>query len=355
VTDRRTNDNRLAHMKGGNTKVDVRRERRELTDDELRRLFDTAKNCRRHGFTLKGWQRFTLYATALGTGLRAVELGSLTLTQFDLESDPPMVRIDAADEKSRRGDVIPLPADLVSLLRPWIAEMDTEAPVWLGTWAKNKRAGKFMQADLRVARRKWINDAGDEAEQQSRERSDFLTYQDSEGRYADFHALRHTYLSRLGRSGASPKAMQRLARHTSVELTLGRYTHANLYDLAGAVNGMPPLPIDKDESNDDQAAAVPLRATGTDSVQPQAPENVVAGMVADFSDNHCIPMTLIDKTRLRDGHRKNVAAEETQSRVTSFSDSDCTRLTVNDNPSMMNQRSSGSVSGSGDRPGLQTQ
>lgn len=33
-------------------------------------------------------------------------------------------------------------------------------------------------------------------------------YRDDDGQQADFHALRHTYLSRLGRSGASPKAMQ---------------------------------------------------------------------------------------------------------------------------------------------------
>ena len=176
--------------------------------------------------------------------------------------------------------------------------MDTEAPVWPGTWAKNKRAGKFMQADLRVARRKWIEEGEDEAEKHRREQSDFLAYQGSEGCDADFHALRHTYLSRLGRSGASPKAMQRLARHTSVALTLGRYTHANLFDLAGAVDGMPPLLIDKHESNDDQTAAVPLRATRTDSAQPRT-QNVVAGMVVGFTDNHCISMTSFDNATAR--------------------------------------------------------
>ena len=102
-----------------------------------------------------------------------------------------------------------------------------------------------------------------EAEQQQRERSDFLTYQDSDGRYADFHALRHTYLSRLGRSCASPKAIQRLARHTSVELTLGRYTHANLYDLASAVDGMPALPIGPSSGDVERQS---MRATGTDDL-----------------------------------------------------------------------------------------
>lgn len=89
VTDRRTNDNRLAHLKGGNPKLDVRRDRRELSDGEIEWLLNTAIQCRRHGFTLNGWQRFTLYSTALGTGLRSFELGSLTPSHFDLESDTP--------------------------------------------------------------------------------------------------------------------------------------------------------------------------------------------------------------------------------------------------------------------------
>ena len=190
IEDRRTDDNRLAHLKGGNAKLDLRRERRELNGAEIARLLETARNCNRPGFCLNGRQRFRLYATALGTGLRASELASLTPAHFELDSRPPTVRINAADEKSRRGDVIPISTDLVALLKPWLATMHQDAPLWPGNWAKNKRAGKFMQSDLKQAG---------------------IPYVDVGGRYADFHALRHTYLSRLSRSGASPKAMQRLA------------------------------------------------------------------------------------------------------------------------------------------------
>ena len=68
------------------------------------------------------------------------------------------------------------------------------------------------------------------------------TAEDREGQQADFHALRHTFLSRLGRSGASATVMQRLARHSTVGLTLDRYTHAGLFDLQTAVEKLPPLP-----------------------------------------------------------------------------------------------------------------
>jgi len=36
--------------------------------------------------------------------------------------------------------------------------------------------------------------------------------------------------------------MQKPARHTTVELTIDRYTHADLSDLASSVHGMMPLP-----------------------------------------------------------------------------------------------------------------
>ena len=40
------------------------------------------------------------------------------------------------------------------------------------------------------------------------EKSDFLRYRDSNGHQVDFHSLRHTFLSRFRRSGASAKATQ---------------------------------------------------------------------------------------------------------------------------------------------------
>ena len=107
-----------------------------------------------------------------------------------------------------------------------------------------------------------MSESSSDDERRQRERSDFLRYLDSDNKQADFHSLRHSYLSRLGRSGASAKVMQKLARHSTVELTLGRYTHANLHDLAAAVDGMPRLPIES--SPQTESARQILRATGTD-------------------------------------------------------------------------------------------
>jgi hypothetical protein len=58
--------------------------------------------------------------------------------------------------------------------------------------------------------------------------------------YADFHALRHSYLTLGGRSGIDLRTLQELAGHSTPMLT-ARYSHRRLYDLAGAVDQLPPL------------------------------------------------------------------------------------------------------------------
>ncbi|MGD9856814.1 MAG: hypothetical protein AB7U20_17845, partial [Planctomycetaceae bacterium] len=120
----------------------------------------------------------------------------------------------------------------------------------------------MFKADLNAAWDAWIDEATDNAEREPRERSDFLTWQDSDGRFADFHALRNTYLSRLGRSGASPKMMQTPAGHSTADLTIGRDCHAGLFDLSAAVDRLPQLPICPPNDSERQV----LGATGTDHV-----------------------------------------------------------------------------------------
>lgn len=51
------------------------------------------------------------------------------------------------------------------------------------------------------------------------------------------HELRHSYLSELARQGVPPKVMQLLAGHSKIQTTLAIYTHANMDDKRGAVDG----------------------------------------------------------------------------------------------------------------------
>src|SRR5436190_14645975 len=100
----------------------------------------------------------------------------------------------------------------------------------------------MLKADLERARADWIAIAGTPAEQEKRAGSSFLLYQDADGRYADFHSFRHTFITRLVKAGVKPKDAQTLARHSTITLTMDRYTHVGLHDTVAALNSLPSLP-----------------------------------------------------------------------------------------------------------------
>jgi integrase len=56
---------------------------------------------------------------------------------------------------------------------------------------------------------------------------------------ADFHALRHTFITNLAMSGVHPKVAQDLARHSTIELTMSRYSHTVMEQRSEAVARLP--------------------------------------------------------------------------------------------------------------------
>jgi len=106
----------------------------------------------------------------------------------------------------------------------------------------NLRWGKMLRRDLEAAG---------------------IAYVDDSGRVADFHSLRHTFISNLARSGALPKVAQNLARHSTVGLTLNTYTHLGIHDERAALEKLPELPTIDD--NNERHVEVALR-TGTDDI-----------------------------------------------------------------------------------------
>ena len=62
---------------------------------------------------------------------------------------------------------------------------------------------------------------------------------------ADFHALRHSYITALAMSNAPVKVVQSLARHSTPTLTLGIYAHVGLYDQTAALDALPDLTADR--------------------------------------------------------------------------------------------------------------
>src|SRR5262249_37654337 len=91
--------------------------------------------------------------------------------------------------------------------------------------------------------------------------------------FADFHALRHSYLTLGGRAGIDLRTLQELAGHSTRNLT-ARYSHRRLYDLAGAVEKLPRFLPDGRQDSEPQT----LKATGTDNLPGRG--NVLASCLA---------------------------------------------------------------------------
>jgi site-specific recombinase XerD len=269
VKDGRSDRNPLVHLSGMNAKVDVRRERRCLHPKEFA-LFLEAARTGKPKRKLTGEDRAMLYLLAANSGFRCSELASLTPESFELTGDFPSVTVDAAYSKRRRQDTQPLPRGVVTFLVEWLRSKPAQQRLWPGDWVNH--AAKMVKMDLAAARATCIRKAATPEERQEREASTFLTFRDESDRVFDFHALRHQYISNLAASGAHPKIAQTLARHSTITLTLDRYTHVGLYDLSASVNSLPAIP---------GAVANVLKATGTEdrvgsevpTVVPRSAEN----------------------------------------------------------------------------------
>ena len=111
----------------------------------------------------------------------------------------------ASYAKNRQTAVMPLPDDLVADLRPFVAPLNRKMPVF--RLPKDKGA-ELLQADLAVAG---------------------IEYQDASGLFFDFHSLRCETATLADAAGVSPRVVQRLMRHSTLELT-GGYTRPRVAD-----------------------------------------------------------------------------------------------------------------------------
>ncbi len=238
TSNQRAPESPLRHLKGLNVKTDRRHDRRALTDDECRRLL-TAAVAGQGAQSMKGGDRALLYRAALETGLRASELRTLTVGACHLQENPPVLIVKAAYSKHRREDVQPIPPGLAEALISHTADREADELIFSGM---PNRTAQMLRRDLKTARDQWIADADTERERERREEDkNFLRYRDSANMVADFHSLRHTYITNLARIGVHPKTAMDLARHGSINLTMSRYSHTLVADRAGALGDLPSL------------------------------------------------------------------------------------------------------------------
>ncbi len=243
VRTRKLGSNPLLDIKKLNPQTDRRHDRRPRSDEEFTRLI-VAAEAGKPNQCIPGPDRAVLYVFAAWTGYRRAELASLTPSSLDLNSDPPTATVAAAYSKRRRTDTQVLHPELAKRLKVWLAARkpalnESLFPVAANdSGGINRRTSQMMLTDLQSARAKWIEEAKTDEEKQERELSDFLKYKDSQGRFADFHANRHTFITNLSRAKVSPKVAQELARHSDIRLMMGIYTHTDASEKRRAVEAL---------------------------------------------------------------------------------------------------------------------
>ncbi len=100
-----------------------------------------------------------------------------------------------------------------------------------------------------------------------------IPYRDGSDRGADFHGLRHSYITALAMSRAPVKVIQSLTRHSTPTLTLGVYAHVGIFDQTAALDALPGT-----APTGPATEAGRLAATGTDGpINPNPPLPVPYG------------------------------------------------------------------------------
>lgn len=211
----------IGKLKPYSTSVDRKLVRRAATSQEIERILEAAESGpdvvatrgprgEKHDLAwISGPERAALYRLALGTGFRANELRSITPASFQLQGDSPTVTVRAAYAKNGKESVQPISRNDAVFFARFLEGRDPHKPFVVVP----ERTAKLLRGDL--------DRAG-------------IPYRTERGTL-DFHALRHSYITHLIRSGANPKIAQQLARHSTITLTLDVYTHTEDAETRKAV------------------------------------------------------------------------------------------------------------------------
>jgi len=181
--------------------TEFRKKRRALTMAEMHKLLSKTEAAPKR-YNMSGHERSLVYKLALQTGMRFSEIKSLTKLSFDFDAKPATVHVEPSDTKGKSPADLVLMDETAEAVREFLKDKE---PTDLAFALPHKaNAAAMLRKDLKDAKIKYTDDAG---------------------RDVDFHALRHTFITNLALAGVHPAVAQKLARHSSIELTMKYYTH----------------------------------------------------------------------------------------------------------------------------------
>ena len=200
----RIKTNPLKHVHKVDERGHKKRVRRAFTDEELVKLIAGSG------------PRGIIYFTAARTGLRQEELRQLVWGDVRLDGNMPLIVVRAETAKNKRQEpvfLVPEIAEALASYRP-------------AHWSAKELV--FPHGIPRASRLKV------DAERVG------VAYQDADGRYADFHALRYTWATFMRKHGIADNLARKQMRHQSIRQTDG-YTDDTQLPIYDSIKKLPRL------------------------------------------------------------------------------------------------------------------
>ena len=262
----RIRENILRGVAGYNVKEDPRHERRTVCLEELRKLIEVSEAGEPFK-SMTGPMRSLCYRLAVASGLRYAEIGSTFPESFDWNSSPATVTVRACYAKNGQTATLPIPDDLATDLAAYVAQRPPGEPIFP---LPHDKGAAMVRKDLEAAG---------------------ILYRDAAGRVFDFHSLRCQMATLADAAGISPRVVQRLMRHSKLEMT-GRYTRPRTVDIDAAASMLPSLKPDRDEPES-------MAATGTDPAPVSHPTATQSATLAEEGDPNPIAGSVVASSRRR--------------------------------------------------------
>jgi len=240
---------------------------------------------------ISGRERALIYRLAVESGLRLNEIRTLKTEDFDFVRCT--VTVQDSNEKARRGATLPLRAATAAMIQDFLGNKTPQARAFTV-----KKGSLMIQVDLKKAG---------------------IPYE-IDGKYCDFHALRHSTASLLIQTGANIKTVQTIMRHTTAELTLQKYSHLYAGQQRETIESLPDFQIQ-------QVEAV---KTGTDDCVVKTDENLLLKNCPKTANrpvnNRTIPNNSQNDKMIEKGH-----FEAIEGQIAAFSGEKLTPLILGEN------------------------
>ena len=232
-------------------------------------------------WSMTGPERALMYTFTVETGLRRGAIDRLTVSDFDLGTDPSVTVRPKANTKNRKLQRIPLRVETARRLADHFAEKLPTASAF--DMPADWETADVLRADLAVARQAWIAEGVTPEERAERANSPFLADVDADGRRLDFHALRTTCATWLDLAGVAGSVATRITGHTNVQTLQKHYHRSTDGQARQAIESLPSvtyqatgtcdvdmMPTDANGSTNGQQMGSAHAATMCDSVRSGA-------------------------------------------------------------------------------------